>query len=176
MPGTLAFVPRTHRALCSGFLSRKARIPLGTLRGPGRGRMPCCPEPRKGGEAVRGPSHLMRWVRGWPSRFTAPKNPERAGGCSRRLARRPLGYTIGHATTLTPLGYARPEATPWGGLLRCGAGLPRSTCSGARPQGVFSRPGEIPGRTGVIASGRPCWERARSVAGRGGVQGVWPAP
>ena len=63
-----------------------------------------------------------------------------------------------------------------GGAVALLAGLSRFTCSGARPQGVFSRPGEIPGRTGVIASGRPCWGRARSVAGRGGVQGVWPAP
>ena len=63
-----------------------------------------------------------------------------------------------------------------GGAVALRAGSSRSTCSGARPQGVFSRPGEIPGRNGCIEPVSPCWERARSVAGRGGVQGMWPAP
>ena len=102
-----------------------------------------------------------------------PKNPERAGGAAhRRLARRPPGGLTTRSRLLTtPAPDDAPEASPWGGAALWHGYIP-VPLQWSEPS-VFSR-----GYWNRVfrAPGSPCRERARSVAGCGGVQGMWPAP
>ena len=147
-------------------------------RGPGRGRMPCCSIPlpphgdgpqqrgrQRGGAWMRGPSHVMRWVRWWSRATPRPKNPERARGVLTvgRLDG-PLGIYHPDATLHFP---RRLRATPRaeshrrhlrGGVVRCGTGFPRPTCSGARPRCLaVSHEPDVPSPEARVGSEQGRW-------------------